>query len=124
MSEVNVTAVRVMVVEDDALLAFDAATHLERAGFTVVGPAMSLAKALALLAETQCDAAVLDVHLGQGETSEPVARQLVARGIPFLTVTGYSHEQRPAAYNGAQMLTKPVRPTNLIAAVRKCLDGG
>ncbi|HZV21496.1 MAG TPA: response regulator, partial [Hyphomicrobiales bacterium] len=83
---------RVLIVEDDALLAFDLKGHLERAGFAVIGPATSASKALALIAEQGCDAAVLDVHLGRGASSEAVAQELRSAGVPFVTVTAYSNE--------------------------------
>jgi CheY-like chemotaxis protein len=115
---------RILVVEDDAFLALDLAEHLGGAGFTVIGPATSAAEAMRLLGEPPSDAAVLDVHLGPRETSEPVAVELKARGIPFVTVTGYSHEQRPPAFDGAPVLSKPVRAVDLIAALSRCLSGG
>jgi len=54
---------RVLVVEDEAILAIDIATHLTDAGFSVVGPATSVTKALTLIGEVGCDVAVLDVNL-------------------------------------------------------------
>jgi CheY-like chemotaxis protein len=112
---------RILIVEDDALLALDLAQNLERAGFSVVGQAASASRALALLAKSNCDAAVLDVYLGRGQTSEPVAQALKLRGIPFVTVTAYSHEQRPAAYAGSAILSKPVRLPDLLAELQRCL---
>jgi DNA-binding response OmpR family regulator len=116
-----VTRARILIVEDDALLALDLKGHMERAGFSVVGPAASASKALALLAEAGCDAAILDVHLGRGQTSEPVAQELRSRGTPFVTVTAYSHEHRPEAYFGFPVLSKPARPLDVIAELRRCL---
>ena len=112
---------RILIVEDDALLAFDLAQNLEQAGFSVVGRAASPSRALALLAQSSCDAAVLDIYLGRGQTSEPVAQELQSRGIPFVTVTAYSHEQRPAAYAGSAVLSKPLRVPDLLAELRRCL---
>jgi DNA-binding response OmpR family regulator len=116
-----VTRARILIVEDDALLALDLKGHMERAGFSVVGPAASASKALALLAEAGCDAAILDVHLGRGQTSEPVAQELRSRGTPFVTVTAYSHEHRPEAYSGFPVLSKPARPLDVVAELRRCL---
>jgi DNA-binding response OmpR family regulator len=116
-----VTRARILIVEDDALLALDLKGHMERAGFSVVGPAASASKALALLAEAGCDAAILDVHLGRGQTSEAVAQELRSRGKPFVTVTAYSHEHRPEAYSGFPVLSKPARPLDVIAELRRCL---
>jgi DNA-binding response OmpR family regulator len=116
-----VTRARILIVEDDALLALDLKGHMERAGFSVVGPAASASKALALLAEAGCDAAILDVHLGRGQTSEPVVQELRSRGTPFVTVTAYSHEHRPEAYSGFPVLSKPARPLDVVAELRRCL---
>ena len=115
------TAARILIVEDDALLGLDLKGHLERAGFSVLGPAASASKALVLLAQAGCDAAILDVHLGRGQTSEPVAQELRSRGTPFVTVTPYSHEHQPEAYSGFPVLSKPVRPLDVIAELQRYL---
>jgi CheY-like chemotaxis protein len=99
---------RVLVVEDDALLALDIARQLADAGLEVVGPATSVAKALGLVGRIGCDVAVLDVNLGK-ETAEPVARELRARGTPFVVLSGYSSEQHPPGFRGAPVLSKPAR---------------
>jgi DNA-binding NarL/FixJ family response regulator len=89
-----------------------------RRGFDVVGPATSVAKALRLVAEAGCDAAVLDVNLGS-ETGAPVALELKARGTPFVVLSGYSREQHPDAFQGALFLSKPAPPDVLVAMLRK-----
>ena len=109
---------RVLVVEDDALLGLDISQQLTDAGFEVLGPAVSVAKALRLLAQAGCDMAILDVNLGK-ETAEPVALELQARGAPFIVLSGYSSDQHPRGFHGAPFLQKPVRPEDLIAHVRK-----
>jgi DNA-binding response OmpR family regulator len=111
---------RVLVVEDDALLGLDILDQLTDAGFEVVGPAISVAKALRLIDDIGCDAAVLDVNLGS-ETAEPVALELRARRIPFVVLSGYSSEQHPLSFHGAPMLSKPARPEALVAMLFKCL---
>ena len=115
------TAPRILIVEDDALLGLDLKEHLECAGFTVLGPAASASKALALLAQAGCDAAILDVHLGRGQTSEPVAQELRLRGTPFVTVTAYSHDHRLEPYLDFPVLSKPVRALDVIAELQRCL---
>ncbi len=97
---------RVLVVEDEILIALDITQILAGAGFDVVGPANSVAQALDLMKHIGCEAAVLDVNLGR-ETSECVALELKERGRPFLTLSGYSREQHPTAFSGAPALTKP-----------------
>ena len=112
---------RVLVVEDEAMIAMEIAAILSDAGFTVVGPAASVAQALALIERTGCEAAVLDINLGN-ETAEPIARVLSASATPFVTTSGYSREQQPAAFRNAPLISKPVRSELLIAEIRKCLS--
>jgi PAS domain S-box-containing protein len=112
---------RILVVEDEALAALEVAGELEAAGFQVLGPAGSVAQALALIdTHALCDAAVLDVSLGR-ETSQPIALRLIASGTPFVTVTGYAPEQMPAAFRGAPLVNKPLQPGHLVQALTKCL---
>ena len=87
----------------------------------VIGPANSVAQALALLAQFGCDAAVLDTNLGS-ETSEPVARELIRLGTSFVATTGYSREQQPEFMQTAPLLSKPVSSAMLIAEVERCLS--
>ena len=111
---------RVLVVEDDALLGLDIAEQLEDAGFEVIGPAISVAKAFRMMEEAGCDAAVLDVNLGK-ETAEAVAIELRARGTPFIVLSGYSSDQHPPGFHGAPSLAKPARPEDLIAMLGKSM---
>jgi DNA-binding response OmpR family regulator len=112
---------RVLVVEDDALLGLDIAEQLEDAGFKVIGPAVSVARAFRMLEEAGCDAAVLDVNLGK-ETAEPIAIELRARGTPFIVLSGYSSDQHPPGFHGAPSLSKPARPDDLIALLGESLS--
>ncbi len=110
---------RVLVVEDEAIVALEIEQNLKDAGFEVVGPAARVAEALELLKEFGCDAAVLDINLG-AETSEPIARLLADNGTPFVTVSGYSQDQRPSGFSGGAFLTKPLRAELLVAQLRQC----
>jgi CheY-like chemotaxis protein len=112
---------RVLVVEDEVLLALDIAQQLTDCGFDVVGPATSVAKALALIAEGGCDVAVLDVNLGD-ETAEPIAHGLRARGTPFVVLTGYSSEQLQSGFGGAPVLSKPTSRDVLVAALQQSVS--
>src|SRR5262244_3382338 len=94
---------RVLVVEDDVLVGLDIAQQLTDVGLEVVGPAISVARALRLMGERVCDVAVLDVNLGS-ETAEPIALELRARRTPFVVVSGYSSEQHPPSFHGAPQL--------------------
>lgn len=113
---------RILVVEDEPLLALDLESELSAAGFDVVGPAGSVARALSLIDELGCDTALLDVNLGL-ETSEAVALELRARGTPFVVMSGYAQDELPAALAGAPFLSKPVKPADLLIAIREILTG-
>ena len=111
---------RVLVVEDEPLIAMDIAHTLSEAGYDVIGPASSVAQALALIAQSGCDAAVLDTNLG-AETVEPVARELIRRGLPFIASSGYAREQQPEIMRTVPLLSKPLKPDMLIAEIVRCL---
>lgn len=111
----------VLLVEDDAIIAFDLADQLSAAGYEVLGPAIDAIHGLALLAGRGCDVAVLDVNLGNGTTSEPVAVELRRRSIPFVTVSGYTSDQHPPVFTGAPLIVKPVRFDLLSAKLKQLL---
>ena len=112
--------IRVLVVEDEPIIALDIRQQLASAGFEVLGPATSVASALQLIAEPGCDVAILDVNLGN-ETSEPIAQKLQASGKPFVVLSGYPTDNLAPSLKGATFLTKPVLMAELVAAVRKCI---
>jgi PAS domain S-box-containing protein len=111
---------RILVVEDEPLVAFEIARSLGEAGFEIVGPARTANQALQLVKETGCDAAVLDINLGS-ETSEPIALGLTGRGTPFISVSGYSREQQPVVFSNAPALTKPVCTEMLAARIERLI---
>jgi DNA-binding response OmpR family regulator len=110
-------SVRVLVVEDEAIVAIDIADQLTDAGFLVIGPAPSVAKALKLIEDVGCDVAVLDVNL-RDETAEPVARELRSRRTPFLFLSAVSRDHLPSGFGDELLLPKPARPAVLVAAIR------
>ena len=109
---------RILVVEDNALVAFELCRALEAAGFEVAGPAASVGQALTLIKECRCDAAVLDIQL-RGETSEAVAHVLAALSIPFMTMTGYARTRQQPIFEGVPHFTKPVPSSMVVAELRK-----
>ena len=82
------TGRRLLIVEDELLIALELQSIVEQLGGTVVGPAGSVKGALQLLSETRPDAALLDVNL-RGDRVTPVAQACRDRSIPFAVVTGY-----------------------------------
>ena len=112
---------RVLVVEDDYMIADDMQRALEDEGAVVLGPVPSVLKALRVLdIELHVDGAVLDVNLGS-EQVFPVADALQMRGIPFLFTTGYNAADIPASWRHIPRLEKPVQMTTVVRAL---LAGG
>lgn len=80
-------SVRVLVVEDQPLIAMDLEDLLTSRGHVVLGPAASVAEAFECLSRATPEAALLDIDLG-GETSFAIAAELARRGVPFVFATG------------------------------------
>jgi len=102
----NIEGKRVLVVEDESLIAMDIATTLSDAGCTIVGPAATLEKAHELIAGEDYDVALLDANLS-GERVDELAAELTRRGVPFAFLTGYEREGLPEAFRQAPMINKP-----------------
>jgi CheY-like chemotaxis protein len=103
---------RILVVEDDFVVADDFCRALQEDGAEVVGPVPNVTLALALLpGSPPLDAAILDINLG-GQMVYPVAEALRRLGIPFAFVSGFDHEEVPADYADVPYCEKPldVRP--------------
>ena len=107
---------RVLVVEDEAMIALHIQQMLEDAGYRVLGPACSVEQAWALLDRESCECAVLDIDLG-GETSDPVATRLTENGIPFVVVSSFERSQQTRPFRNAPLVTKPVRKEALLEAL-------
>lgn len=104
---------RILVVEDEALLAMQVEALLEEMGCTVVGPAADVSGALDLVHAGQFDAALLDYNLG-GSFSVAVAEALVSRGIPFAFCSGYEEiRDLPPLARNAPVLGKPLEEAKL-----------
>jgi len=97
---------RVLVVEDETMVAWLLEDMLADLGCAVVGPAARVNQALAMLDAEAIDAAVLDVNL-KGQKSYPVADALAARGVPFVFSTGYNEDSLPNSYQSFPVLQKP-----------------
>jgi DNA-binding NtrC family response regulator len=105
---------RILIVEDEVLLAMDLENRLTREGCDVVGLAARETKALEILERGRPDAVVLDLNL-HGHFPTRLAETLVARQIPFVTVTGYGNRQFDVpALQDAPRLNKPINMQDLI----------
>lgn len=114
MSAESLSGLRLLVVEDEMLIALMIEEMLRDLGHAVVGPIGGVRPALQLLEEraAELDGAVLDVNLN-GETVYPVADALRARDLPFVFVTGYDPTGIEGRYAAVPVLQKPFRPEQL-----------
>lgn len=109
---------RVLVVEDEWLIADQIEATLRDAGHAVVGPAPTAAEALRILGERTVDAGLLDVRIRGGD-SFPVARALGDRGLPFILMTGYLRQDLPPEFRDCALLGKPITTRPLLAALAR-----
>ena len=120
LSQGKLSGKRVLVVEDEALVAMLLEDELRDAGAEVVGPAVSLGHALRLIDGAAADgglsAAVLDVNL-HGTAVMPVADRLSELDVPFLFVTGYGEGCDTGGHAAAPVLPKPFDAEWLVATV-------
>jgi CheY-like chemotaxis protein len=113
---------RILVVEDEYLIASDLASWLEDQGNEVIGPAPTVDDALALLDTNPLpEAAVLDINLGN-EQVFPVADALQAANVPFVFMSGYDAKLIPGHYGDVPRCTKPMDRANLLRALAEALQ--
>ena len=103
MSEYN----RILLVEDEPLIAMMLEDYLDIMGKQVAGTADSVADALAAIDNHAPEAAILDLNLRGGEKSTPVAEALAARGIPFIFATGGGDDGVDPRFRDRPRLSKP-----------------
>jgi len=99
---------KVLVVEDETIVAMLLEQMLEELSCTVVGVAGQLAAAADLAGSTDADIAILDMNLG-GQRVDPVAEILAGRGVPFVFASGYGEDGLAPAWRGRPVLPKPFR---------------
>jgi CheY-like chemotaxis protein len=108
---------RILLVEDEVLVALMATDMLEELGATVVGPAHRLPDGLDLASCETIDAAILDINLND-QRSDPIAARLVERGIPVIFASGYANSAAPA---GFPLIGKPYSVCQLRQALKAAL---
>jgi len=113
---------RILVVDDEPLIAMDIVASLEDHGCEVVGPATTLQKALSLVENESIDAVLLDANLA-GDPVDALAAVLVERKIPFAFVSGYGREGLPDAYQQVALIKKPFQRQRLIEVVCDMVNG-
>jgi DNA-binding response OmpR family regulator len=104
---------RILLVEDELLVAMMLEDVLHAEGCVLVGPFPRVEPALKAAREEPLDAGILDVNLA-GVRVDPIARALAERNIPFVFTTGYDTAMLPAEHADRPTLAKPFKPAQLI----------
>jgi DNA-binding response OmpR family regulator len=112
---------RALIIEDEALIAHAIGQTLEQAGFQIAATCPSIARALTVLAaEEKIDFSLLDASL-RGASSEPVAAELMRRGIPFIFISGTPADVGRPWLASAPLLLKPFSPEILLRKIRELM---
>ncbi|MCW5714828.1 MAG: hypothetical protein KIT43_09990 [Bauldia sp.] len=112
---------RVLIVEDDALVAMEMEARVATFGCTVLGPAPTIAHAHRLLDQFRPDAALLDVNVC-GERVTPIAVRLRAMGVPYVLITGYARLAFEEPELQVTKLSKPIAEAELTRTLRRLLN--
>jgi len=120
MGNTSLHGCRILVVEDEYMLADELAQELADAGAEVLGPAPTIALALAVLEGSVPDGAILDVNLG-GVLVFPLADTLIERGVPVIFTSGYDPEALPARFANVPKCNKPINVALIMATIRRAI---
>ncbi len=111
---------RVLIVEDEPLVALELGMILGDLGINVAGVVATAEEAMAAIAEIRPDAVLLDGNL-QGVLVDDVAAALVSRAIPFLFVSGYGRDHLPIGLDAVTVIEKPFDARTIAAALHQVL---
>lgn len=119
MGDRTLRGMRILVAEDEVMIADDLSGALAEQGAEVLGPAATVARAMAISEdEAAIDAAVLDINL-RGEMIYPVADALIARGVPVVFATGYDQFIIPERFTRVPHCEKPVGIDKILGALHR-----
>ena len=109
----SIKGARVLIVEDEYMIADDLARAMREAGGEPVGPVSTLEQAEEILGQAHVDAAIFDLDL-RGKMAFDLIEKLVTPGLPCLIVSGYGDDVLPETLDGISRLEKPVNPKTVI----------
>ena len=107
---------RVLIVEDEYLVAEEIANTLRESKIHVVGPIGMIHEAYEAVQDTSLDCAVMDINIGGG-ASFPLIDVLIQRSVPVLLMTGYDQEELPMKYRSLPLVQKPLLRGELARAL-------
>lgn len=125
MAPASLSGLKLLVVEDETLVAMMLEMMLDGFGCSVVGVAGTLSRGLALANDEELclDGAILDVNLG-GEKVYPVAERLTRRGVPFIFCTGYGMAGLTESFAHVPTLAKPYEARDLESLLKSVMIEG
>ena len=115
-------AAKILIVEDEMLIAMLLEDMIADLGHEVVGPFHTLETALEAVAQASYDIAILDVNLGS-KSSVPIAEELQRRGVPFAFATGHSREHLDPRFFDTHVIAKPFDERSIDAAIKALTIG-
>jgi DNA-binding response OmpR family regulator len=118
--ELPVSARRILIVEDETMIAMLIEDFLTDLGWNVAGMVGTLDRAMSMVQDADIDAVILDVNLN-GEDTFAVADLLSGRGIPFIFATGYGLDGVVDRFRNVPTLTKPFHRDELDSALRQAM---
>ena len=119
----NLPGKRVLVVEDNPMLAYDLRDIMSERGAEIIGPALDLSTGLQLARENQLDGALLDVDLG-GELVWPLARELQEHTVPFIFISADCKDSDlPQDFRQYRCLDKPARSADILQTISGLMSG-
>lgn len=108
---------RILVVDDEFLVAYGLAAMVRQCGCAVVGPVANVAEGLSAIRQNVLDGAVLDINLGE-ERVWPIADLLQERGLPFVFASGYGRSDVKKRFRHVPLLCKPLSVPDIARALR------
>lgn len=114
---------KILILDDELMIGLHLKLEVEKLGYAVVGPVSSVDGAMAVVAQEDISAALLDLQL-YGELSLSVAQALADRGIPFLFVTGSRIGPMANSFKGVRIISKPVDFKKLAAHLEEMCGAG
>ena len=114
----NIKGTRILIVEDEFLIADDLARAIRNSGGRPVGPVSTVREAEDMVRNSPVDAAIIDLNL-RGEMASEFIKKLAATGRPCLIVSGYGEDAVPEGVTATSRLEKPVSPTVVIEALSR-----
>jgi DNA-binding response OmpR family regulator len=120
LSAMNPALGRILIVEDEPLIAENLRATLVDAGFEIAGVSSKVETALKMIEGPTFDGAIVDANLA-GVSASAIIIALSARQIPFIVLSGYTREQLPGEFSGGLFIQKPYRIAQLVEGLTTVL---